>query len=94
MKYKELDDSPNWQEVQLLKPGVTAADVINPTGELRGLDTFIVDPETYLLRNRIISRKQGGGDITREQYLRQHVADEWFVGDKQHLVDEYFQNGD
>ena len=93
VKYKELFDSPNWSKQNLLKPGVTANDVVNPSGNFRRLDEFIVPPETYLLGDNVITRKQKG-NITREQYLREQIIGEWFIGDKEHLVEEYFQNGD
>ena len=93
VKYKELFEMPNWSELNLLKPGVTANDVVNPSGNFRRLDEFIVPPETYLLGHNVITRKKGG-NITREQYLREQVTGKWFIGDKEHLVEEYFQNGD
>lgn len=93
VKYKELFDSPNWSKQNLLKPGVTANDVVNPSGNFRRLDEFIVPPEKYLLVNNVITRKQKC-DITREQYLRDEVIGSWFIGDKKDLVEEYFQNGD
>ena len=84
---------PNWSELNLLKPGVTANDVVNPSGNFRRLDEFIVPPETYLLGHNVVTRKKGD-NITREEYLREQVTGKWFIGDKEHLVEEYFQNGD
>ena len=43
---------------------------------------------------RIDNYKKKKDNITREQYLRDEIINEWFIGDKEHLAEEYFQNGD
>ena len=93
VKYKEFYDSPTWSEINLLKEGVNPNNVAFPTGDFKPLDKFIVEPETYLLSNKIITKKHGP-DMTREQYLREQVTSHWFIGDKEPLKEDYFGNGD
>ena len=97
--YKKYADSPQWSETNLFTriEGVNTAamkDAIrNGSDKFAPLSDFIIDTSSYALENREVVRK-GQPLTTRKAYLQEDVVNEYFVGDKEHHADKFFEVGD
>jgi hypothetical protein len=75
--YKRYANEEQWLSKQLFKPGVTANDVLAPTGNFRPLSAFEVSKRSYAPLDQAVT----ADGTTRRKYLEKTIIENNFVGD-------------
>jgi hypothetical protein len=91
--FKAYEDSPEWGQMNLLRPGVDPTVISAPAGDFKPLSDFIVDPATYSLANHKIVKKDGTSH-TRLAYLQKEIVKEYLKGVHAPHGEIFFENGE
>ncbi len=78
---KMFSDNTNIIKAVILKDGVTVADIKNPTGNFKPLETFIIKPDDYSLSNE------------SKTYLDKNIVQVYLPNESVEYQQKFYQHG-